>query len=83
MACGLTRTFIQGEVDIPQSELCDKKLLLVENRNHVWRDLSRLVDIECKIIVCSLTQSFYQAGLCDMKLLLWRTGTMCGGTSPG
>ena len=24
------------------------KLLLVENRNHVWSDLSRLVDVECK-----------------------------------
>ena len=35
MACSLTQTFIQGEVDIPQSGLCDKKLLLVENRNHV------------------------------------------------
>ena len=57
---------------------CDMKFF-VENRNHVWRDLSRLVDIECKIMVCSLTQSFYQAeivGLCDMKLLLWRTGTI-------
>ena len=48
MACSLTQTFIQGEVDIPQSGLCDKKLLLVENRNHVWRDLSRSVDIEGK-----------------------------------
>ena len=45
MACSLTQTFIQGEVDIPQSGLCDKKLLLVD---HVWRDLSRLVDIEGK-----------------------------------
>ena len=33
---------------MPQAGLCDKKLLLVENRNHVWRDLSRLVDIECE-----------------------------------
>ena len=81
MVCSLTQTFIQGEVDIPHSGLCDKKLLLVENRNHVWRDLFRLVDIECKIMVCSLTQSFYQAeivGLCDMKLLLWRTETIEG-----
>ena len=22
-------------------------------------------------------------GLCDKKLVLWRTGTMCGGISPG
>ena len=35
-------------MNIPQSGLCDKKLLLVENRGHVWRDLSRSVDIECK-----------------------------------
>ena len=48
MACSLTQTFIQGEVDNPQSGLCDKKLLLVENRNHVWRDLFRLVDSVCK-----------------------------------
>ena len=31
----------------------DEKLLLVENRNHVWRDLSRLVDIECKQLTCN------------------------------
>ena len=24
------------------------KLVFVENRNHVWSDLSRLVDVECK-----------------------------------
>ena len=29
-----------------QAGLCDKKLLLMENRSHVWRDLSRLVDVE-------------------------------------
>ena len=38
-------------MNIPQSGLCDMKLLFVENRNHVWRDLFRLVDIECKIVV--------------------------------
>ena len=32
---------------MPQAGLCDK-LSLVENRNHVWRDLSRLVDVERK-----------------------------------
>ena len=31
-----------GDVNMPQAGLCDKKLLLVENRSHVWRDLSRL-----------------------------------------
>ena len=35
-------------MNMPQAGLCDKKLSLVENRNHVWRDLSRLVDVECK-----------------------------------
>ena len=36
-----------SRLNIPQAGLCDKKLLLgVENRNHVWRDLSRLVDSE-------------------------------------
>ena len=31
------------------------KLLYVENRNHVWRDLSRLVDIECTVMVYGFT----------------------------
>ena len=38
------------------------------------RDLSRLVDSECKIVVCCLTRAFFfrqnllpQSGLCDMK----------------
>ena len=31
--------------------LCNKELLLgVENRNHVWRDLSRLVDTEWPVV---------------------------------
>ena len=34
-------------------------LLGVENRNHVWRDLSRLVDIECRYTCLSLTQAFF------------------------
>ena len=37
-------------MNMPQSGLLDKKLLLgVENRNHVLSDLSRLVDVGCKI----------------------------------
>ena len=32
-----------GDVNMPHAGLCDK---LVEN--HVWSDLSRLVDVECK-----------------------------------
>ena len=49
---------------IPLSGLCDMKLLLVENRSHVWMDLSRLVDSACKIIVCSLTQAFSGRNYC-------------------
>ena len=43
-ACSLTLTFFREKlfVNMPQS---DKKVL-VENRNHVWRNLSRLVDSE-------------------------------------
>ena len=61
-----------------QAGLCDKKLLLVENRNHVWMDLSRLVDFECKKWPVVLLKAFFraevvgdvnmaQAGLCDKK----------------
>ena len=50
MSCGLTESIFRlevvGDVNMPQAGLCDKKLLLVENRNYVWSDLSRLVDIE-------------------------------------
>ena len=60
--------------------------LLEENRNHVWSDLSRLVDVECKND-CSLLKAFFrpevvnrpQTGLCCWR----RTGTMCGVISPG
>ena len=31
-----------GDVNMPQAGFCDKKRFIVENRNHVWRDLSRL-----------------------------------------
>ena len=52
MACGLTESIFRlevvGDVNMPQAGLYDKKLLLVENRNYVWSDLSRLVDVECK-----------------------------------
>ena len=79
MACSLTPTFFREKllVNMPQSGLCDKKVLLVENRNHVWRDLSRLVDSEYKWsvfdskayfrieVVCDLKMP--QSGLCDMK----------------
>ena len=52
MACGLTESIFRlevvGDVNMPQAGLNGKKLLLEENRNHVWSDLSRLVDVECK-----------------------------------
>ena len=52
MACGLTESIFRlevvGDVNMPQSGLYDKKLLLVENRDHVWSDLSRLVDVGVK-----------------------------------
>ena len=52
MACGLTESIFRlevvGDVNMPQAGLYGKKLLLVENRNHVRSDLSRLVDVECK-----------------------------------
>ena len=59
-------------MNIPQAGLCVKKLLLVENRNHVWRGL---VDIECKVMVYGFTLKHFQeicdvnmpqSGLCDM-----------------
>ena len=34
-----------GDVNMPHAGLCDK---LVENRNHVWSDLFRLVDVSAK-----------------------------------
>ena len=37
--------------------LCDMQLLCVENRNHVWRDLPRLVDVGCKKMAFKLTFS--------------------------
>ena len=52
MACGLTESIFRlevvGDVNMPQAGLYGKKLLLEENRNHVWSDLSGLVDVECK-----------------------------------
>ena len=39
------RPEVDGDVNMPQTGLCDRFL---ENRNHVWSDLSRLVDVECK-----------------------------------
>ena len=53
MACSLTQTLeVVGDVNMPQSGLCymKKNKFFVENRNHVWRDLSRLVDIECEYL---------------------------------
>ena len=44
------RAEVVGDVNMAQAGLCDKKPLLVENRNHVWRDLSRLVDVKRKEI---------------------------------
>ena len=75
------------------------KQLLMENRNHVWRDLSRLVDVKrkeiagnCKAfyrlkVICDLTMP--QAWLCDTRLLLvtqgccWWRWCMCGVISSG
>ena len=41
---------------------------------HVWRDLSRLVDVECKnchvVDSISFSGNMPQAGLCDKKLSL-------------
>ena len=39
------RPDVDGDVNMAQAGLCD---WLVENRNHVRSDLSRLVDVECK-----------------------------------
>ena len=52
---------------MPQAGLCFKKLLLVENRNHVWRDLSRLVDIECKVMGYGFTLKHFQE-ICDVNM---------------
>ena len=40
-----------GDVNMPQAGFCDKKLFLVENRNHVWRDLSRLGRLSHLLVV--------------------------------
>ena len=44
-------------MNIPKAGM--KLLLGVENRNQVWRDLFRLVDIECKYTCLSLTRAFF------------------------
>ena len=79
-----------ADMNMPQAGLSDKKLLLgVENRNHVWRDLSRLVDVGCKNGLIFTPKHFSGKELLNiLKLdsvtrMVWRTGTMCGGTSPG
>ena len=47
MVCSLTlKHFFSKEVVGDVNMDSDMKLLFVENRNHVWRDLSRLVDSE-------------------------------------
>ena len=44
MTYSLLRAFFRHEVvNMPQTGL-----LLEENRKHVWSDLSRLVNVECK-----------------------------------
>ena len=47
MACSFTQSIFQA-----RSWWCERAsnwtLLLEENRNHVWSDLSRLVDVGCK-----------------------------------
>ena len=42
MTCSLLKAFVSCE------HASNWTLLLEENRNHVWSDLSRLVDVECK-----------------------------------
>ena len=42
------RLEVDGDVNMPQAGLFDRSVLLVESRNHVWSDRSRLVDVECK-----------------------------------
>ena len=42
------RLEVDGDVNMAQAGLFDRSVLLVESRNHVWRDLSRLVDVACK-----------------------------------
>ena len=45
----LLNAFFRLEVDSDRCEHASSwTLLLEENRNHVWSDLSRLVDVECK-----------------------------------
>ena len=42
----LSKAFFRPEVDVEHASNWTQ--LLEENRNHVWSDLSRLVDVECK-----------------------------------
>ena len=44
MACSFTQTFFRPEVD---SDL-NMAQAGEENRNHLWSDLSRFVDVGCK-----------------------------------
>ena len=41
---------MEGSLNMSQTGLCDSELLLVENRNHVWSDLSRLVDVDVYVL---------------------------------
>ena len=63
-----------------------KKMLFVENRNHVMRDLPRFVDIECKKWPVVELKHFSERSCClnldsacDKKLHVvpWVWGTMC------
>ena len=54
-------------MSMPQTGLCDMKLVLVENRNHVWRDLSRLVEVERKKSIGYSEAIFRQDG--DVNML--------------
>ena len=69
MACSLTQTFFREKlfVNMPQSGLCDKKLLL-----HGCGEQEPCVH---EISPGKKLLNMPQAGLCDKKL--WRTGTMC------
>ena len=63
------------------------KLLLEENRNHVWGDLFRLVDVECKNGLYNLLRAFFRLEV-DSDVNMPQIGRgeqepLCGVISPG
>ena len=47
-------------------------MLLVENRNHVWRDLSRLVDMLSVKYLSEFDSSFFQAEVVCEHASIWK-----------